>query len=107
MDKTLIFGHIAFYNYYFTNKKYTMTIDNMQNVPLLLIPQNANELVLLRNYHNHLIGEVNKMEMHPSHKQDVEKVLLKVINRITNSSKLEEKPVTASAFSRMVRRIFG
>jgi len=83
-------------------------MSNIQSLPFSLIPKNDGELALLKNYHSHLAQQVEQMELHPSHKQDVQKVLLKSLTIVTAHVPLTiEKQKPASIFSQVFHRVFG
>ena len=85
-----------------------MTIDEIQGMPFLLIPKNENELELLKSYHAHLFLQVSKMELHPSHRQDVQKLLTKSITIITEHYGQPEKLKPAGGlYERVRKRLFG
>lgn len=59
-----------------------MSNNNMQDLFLLPVPQNLNEFNILQAYHNHLIMQINEMELHPIYIEDVKKVLLNAIKQV-------------------------
>lgn len=85
----------------------TITMNNYQDLPFSLIPKNDNELLLLKNYHAHITEQVDKMELHPSHKQDVQKVLTKSILMFTQHSAPLKTPKPVSLYTRVTKRLFG
>ena len=84
-----------------------MNVDNTRNTPITLVPKNENELALLRSYHAYLSEQVNKMELHTLHKQDVQKILVKGITMASVNSQQFAPPRKTSFFSTMFHRMFG
>ena len=84
-----------------------MAGNNIQDMPITILPKTDNELALLKNYHAYLADQVNGMELHPSHKHDVQKVLTNCINKVLAHSAPRITPVNKSFFARVSRRVFG
>jgi hypothetical protein len=84
-----------------------MAIQEIQGMPLLLIPKNNNELELLKSYHAHLVSQVSKMELHPFHKQDVQKLLTKSITIVTEHYVQPKELKRTGLYARICKKLFG
>lgn len=83
-----------------------MNMYEIQGMSFLLIPGNEKELDLLKSYHAHLMSQVGKMELHPLHRQDVQKVLTKSITVIMEHCNVQAAVKPAGLYARIHKRLF-
>lgn len=83
-----------------------MNMYEIQGMSFLLIPKNEKELDLLKSYHAHLMSQVGKMELHPLHKLDVQKLLTKSITVIMEHCNVHVTLKRAGLYTRIRMRLF-
>lgn len=83
-----------------------MNMYEIQGLSFLLIPKNDKEMDLLKSYHAHLMSQVSKMELHPLHKQDVQKLLTKSITVIIEHCRVHVAVKPAGLYTRIRMRLF-
>lgn len=82
-----------------------MKKQNLQEIFFIPELRNENELVVLQNYNNYLMQQIDDMRLHPLHKEDVKAVILQALAEARdNSQNTKMQPKSQSWLLRILQK---